>query len=185
MAELPQFQAAVQAEYSALCQCLGLSLAFLDVCVTNAVGAPCCGHQREEAGYRGACETHVAGVLVIPIDPPHLAALPTAPGVVFPAACAKRSPTVWPDWRVSLYHEVCHQVQDQVYGLLDGADGYSGHNTNWWEAVAWVSDKLQFPPNDFGIITAPPPAIHDGRMVRSEAPKPPEWFFQGVVPPPP
>jgi [ribosomal protein S5]-alanine N-acetyltransferase len=174
MADLKDWQAVVNKEYLLLCDCLGLRAAEVDAGLTLRSNKACCGHQREEAGYVGASGNHPKGLIVIPIDAADLHKEPM-PSFVSPPVTAKRkNKTNWPDWRVSLYHEVCHQVQEDILGERNPGDGYGGHKVNWWAAVAWVGDRLGLPREPFGTLTLPPFDFMKGRL---GAPKPADSFF--------
>lgn len=48
----------------------------------------------------------------------------------------------WPVWRIELWHEVCHQVQDKQLGMWNPLDGSQGHSSGWSEAILYVADEF-------------------------------------------
>jgi hypothetical protein len=48
----------------------------------------------------------------------------------------------WPEWRCDLWHEVCHQYQDERLKRWNKNDGNNGHRTGWREAVHAVADRV-------------------------------------------
>ena len=79
---------------------------------------------------------------------PRLVVLPQEPGdlrewsptqPVFPPTNWDRYTDEWPMWRIELWHEVVHQYQDQILGLLDAEDATKGHTKGWPQAIAAVA----------------------------------------------
>ncbi len=183
MASLAEWQEAVRAEYARLCGHLGLKEAGLDPGLTLRRNEDCCGHQREESAYGGPTEAHPRGLIMLPIDGPELLPLPSSYSLEMPPESAEqvRSPYqsdegTWPEWRKCLFHEVCHQVQQDCFER-DPHDGYNGHRLNWWEAVGWVGDRLDLPRKTFGVLMLPPVNPFAGGT--PEAVEPPAWFLNG------
>ncbi len=61
----------------------------------------------------------------------------------------------WDEWRTTLWHEVCHQIQDEKDFGWNPHDGHEAHGPSWSEAVAWMAGKLGAPPGDLGALIAP------------------------------
>lgn len=177
MASVSAWQSAVAAEYARLTTFLSLSPADLDAGITLRTNDACCGHQREESAYGGPRDAHPHGLIMLPIDETELAALPSSYSFDMPPRNATPGDEVtWPEWRKCLFHEVCHQVQEDVF-QRDPHDGYNGHNVNWWEAVAWVGDRLNLARTKFGLLMMPPRDFLQGG--RPGAVEPPTWYLDG------
>ena len=135
--EEPAFET-IATEYGRLCQILGLKPVVLDVFriidgSSEATPAGSMTRGRADAAYG-------KGFVVIPVD-----GLPIEVKA-FPPRDWRRFGDEWPSWRVDVWHEVVHQVQEQQLGALDRGDGTKGHSRGWSEAVAAVASKFHVKP---------------------------------------
>ena len=128
--EEPAFET-IATEYGRLCQILGLKPVVLDVFriidgSSEATPAGSMTRGRADAAYG-------KGFVVIPVDglPIEVKAFPPRDWRLFGDE--------WPSWRVDVWHEVVHQVQDQRFGMLRRDDGREGHANGWPEALAVVA----------------------------------------------
>lgn len=51
----------------------------------------------------------------------------------------------WAEWRTTLWHEVCHQVQDQITNGWNPADGHNGHGPTWMPAITAFASRIGCP----------------------------------------
>lgn len=124
----------IAAEYEALCGRLGLEPVVLDV--YRIVGG---SHAETDHGTKlgNAAAAYGRGKVAIPLDQGDV-----VEPRVFPPADWRRMSTEWPTWRIDLWHEVCHQVQDRALGLWDPNDGAEGHRLGWAEARELVAAAM-------------------------------------------
>lgn len=47
----------------------------------------------------------------------------------------------WDEWRTTLWHEVCHQLQDNL-GKWDPRDGHNGHGDGWKDAIVEFARRV-------------------------------------------
>jgi hypothetical protein len=52
-------------------------------------------------------------------------------------------PVEWPAWRIELWHEVVHQVEDQI---LDEWSPGPKHGESWTDAIEYVADAFSVNP---------------------------------------
>ncbi|TYP94870.1 hypothetical protein LX73_0160 [Fodinibius salinus] len=55
----------------------------------------------------------------------------------------KLHPMEWPVWRVELWHEVVHQVEDQI---LNKWSPLHNHGNSWSEAIRYVAKEFSVEP---------------------------------------
>jgi len=67
----------------------------------------------------------------------------------FPPTSWAESAGGWPWWRSTLWHEVCHQYQDQVLGRWNPLDGYHGHRDGWDDAMVAVARAFDLQQTEF------------------------------------
>jgi len=144
MDPLQELKARIARDHAYLAQKLGLraDIELIVYKVTYAdLGEPTvdCGHgitsEWPYAGYK-------PGVIAIPIEGHALEE----------ASLANTAPPVhvwdgdrrgaWPEWRCDIWHEVCHQYQDERLGKWNKQDGNNGHRVGWRDAVHEVADKV-------------------------------------------
>lgn len=124
----------IRKEYQNLCEQLDLDPIPLDVYEYEAgsdeeteLGTP---KRNSAAGYSQE-------KLVLPLTDE---AMPSTRDPSFPPRTWKRmDPVEWPIWRIELWHEVVHQVEDQK---LDNWSPGHEHDDSWSEAIGYVSDAF-------------------------------------------
>jgi hypothetical protein len=57
-----------------------------------------------------------------------------------PPACWNMFSTAWPKWRIDLWHEVLHQVEDQIYDTWEGGEI---HGPSYIRAIFYAAEKLK------------------------------------------
>jgi len=126
---LAELDAAIRADYLRLCGTFSLRSVPLDIYVvddgsidTTAFGTLRCNGT---PGYDGQ-------LIVIPVDPGDPGAINKLADEYPPSNFDRNR---WQHWRIELWHEVTHQVQDQTLQLWDRDDGSGGHTRGWLEAL--------------------------------------------------
>lgn len=122
-------EAAIRVDYEHLCGEFSLLPVTLDIYLveekSNATSLHNTLLKNETPAYNGR-------LMVIPINPADLTVLYTLrseyPPSTFDAG-------VWQQWRIELWHEVAHQLQDQRLKLWNKHDGADGHKAGWMEAL--------------------------------------------------
>lgn len=89
---------------------------------------------------------YTRGVIAIPIEghavDSESSLADVSPPLVGESDWNREREEAWPQWRLELWHEVCHQYQDEVVGGWNKGDGSFGHTQGWEEAVDSVAAKV-------------------------------------------
>lgn len=129
-----EYEVLHRAEYGWLCKKLGLGPVSLFVTPTS-------DEEPEDPRYGGARRC-----IYIPFTTGDLEVHGASPTPDHgPPTWIAKSPEgwdYWAKWRTDLWHEVTHQVQDQILGMWNPHDGDDGHAEGWDEALAEVSRRL-------------------------------------------
>lgn len=130
----------VTQEYATLCGRLDLRQLEWDIFIARprsteltALGTPL-GHATASYFHRGRqymiMSYFTEDLMALPVD-----------ALAFPPALWERAQrdhdTIWPDWRLSLWEETIHQLQDQRFNAIE-----DGHGEGWLRAVAFAADRF-------------------------------------------
>jgi hypothetical protein len=141
----------VRAEYQRLCNCLGLIPVPLDVYVCDDSTQP---STTTPLGFHVAnCDPLYSGtkrLMAVPLTDAEDSWPVTLPS--FPPLALLKQSDEWPAWRIELWHEVVHQVSNDVLAAWDPREAprlrpnttpsQSGHGQGWFSGVEHVAKKL-------------------------------------------
>ena len=142
-------EAAIRAEYQRLCGVFGLSPIALDVYVcddsstaTTSLGFPVANCDPLYSGTKNQMALPLTSA-----EDQWPAEVPSFP----PATLAKFSDE-WPAWRIELWHEVVHQVSNDICNAWDpkepprtrnnGSRSATGHGAGWFIGIQHAAAKL-------------------------------------------
>lgn len=150
----------IRAEYARLCNCLGLLPIPLDVYVSDPdagqdvktpLGSPLVNAE--------PCYSGTKRLMVLPLcdgnDWP--AQMPA-----FPPTDWSKHASDWPIWRIELWHEVVHQVSNDVLRAWDpkepgrkrpdGSTSQQGHGVGWFKGVCYVAARIGAQPEELDAL---------------------------------
>lgn len=142
-------EAAIRVEYRRLCGIFGLSQIALDVYVcdesstaTTSLGFPLANCDPLYSGTKNQ--------IALPLT----SAMDQWPTVVptFPPASLAKVADEWPVWRIELWHEVVHQVSNDICKAwnpkepprvrTNGSRSTTGHGAGWFAGIQHAAAKL-------------------------------------------
>jgi hypothetical protein len=140
---------AIREEYGKLCNLLGMQEVTLDIYMCDEEAPPSqktpsgTALRNSHPGYSGDRKLiALPQVDDLRVDQPE-----------FPPVDWRKSN--WPVWRIELWHEVIHQLSDQI-GVLDrsepgrvrddGSRSTMGHGEGWWAAIQKAVERLAVSP---------------------------------------
>jgi len=119
----------IQNEYYHLCKKLDLNPLPLDIYIVNLKSTE---NTQLGTSYNNATPLYTRKLLVLPVFRGDLEVLYDQTHTFPPMTWDKIHPVEWPIWRIELWHEICHQVEDQLIGEWKSGNS---HGKSWQKAI--------------------------------------------------
>lgn len=133
-----EFRHMIEAEYDRLCAALGLTPVPLDIYPVNE-RAPSTVRTPHGTPLANSTPGYRRGLMLLPSYPDQVEEWSEAPE--FPPELPwDKGASHWPIWRIELWHETCHQIQDIRLGHWNPQDGRNGHGPGWQEAAGVMAE---------------------------------------------
>jgi hypothetical protein len=124
-----ELEDAIRADYDALCRQFGLHAVPLDIYVVDEASSARTGHGTQ---LKNATPAYNGRLIIIPVEQGDLNVLYDLQNEYPPKLFEV---VAWQPWRVELWHEVAHQLQDQKLNKWNKNDDADGHALGWNEAL--------------------------------------------------
>lgn len=123
----------IKSEYHNLCKALSLQQVDLDIYIVQPDST-----QSSQFGtpFKNATAAYKPGLLVLPLCNGDFGVIHEQSPVFPPTTWRKNDPVEWPVWRIELWHEVCHQIVDQVFHAWSLKNQ---HGESWRKAIDFVA----------------------------------------------
>jgi hypothetical protein len=136
----------IRSEYSNLCKALSLQQVDTDIYIVQPNSK-----QTTQFGTSLMNDTpqYGPGLLILPLMRADLEACPEQSPAFPPTVWNKHHLYEWPVWRIELWHEVCHQVEDQVFHKLNSQNK---HGETWRKAKSFLAKSFGVESEDLARI---------------------------------
>jgi hypothetical protein len=141
MKDLNAIEAYIQEEYRNLCNILSLTQVSLDVYIAKEGSTEITEFGTCIGNYTPAYSPQKLIMPLVDYFNMDQATTPTFP----PEVWDRNHPYEWPIWRIELWHEVCHQVEDQIFNEWDAK---IEQGEAWEKSMKYIADCFSITINE-------------------------------------